>query len=531
MRALPLTLTLTLTLAAAGCGDLFKTFAPEGYACSPTGSCPPGQQCVPNERICRTPCTQTNVVGTTGGMGGANQQCADVHQNNQNGGTVTGYACDYDHFCRPSCATSGNGCSGCSGTDLCDSSVGVCRPACGDGCPASWGCVASTGSGNVMPPMICNICRPLASSTFLPPTFAPIVYYATGVNGQHTSAVAVGDLTGNGRPSVIAIDEAAQKIYVYGNNGDGTLTPPTALSPGGHPYHAAVVDLDHDGKADVVLAATPQPLLLAGNGDGTLAAPRLGPTIPTTDLVAGDFDNDGKPDVAFCGAGTRVLNLVSADGAGGFKVIASFTSPNNGASFVHVGAADFNGDKKLDLYADDQSGSLVPFLNPGGAGFSFMQGPTANFVNRIDSTAFDADGDGKPDIVSLMGSAPAGMTSTSFWILVIGGSGTGGFTGGMQTPLPGANAIAAGDFDGDRRIDAAVANQAVASKNAVEIASGTGTGLAWSATLSVMAGPSSIAVADLDGDGRPEIIAGGRSTHNVRIYLNRGTALENQPAK
>ncbi|MGZ3427652.1 MAG: FG-GAP repeat domain-containing protein, partial [Polyangia bacterium] len=301
-------LLVTLALAAGGCGDLFKSHPPEGYACSPTGSCPPGQECVPSEHICRTPCTQTNTVG---GTGGPNQQCADVYQNNQNGGNILGYACDYDHFCRPTCPTSGGGsCSGCGGTDVCDFTVGICRPPCDGGCPASWGCVAPAGS-NAMPPVICNVCRPLAPTTFVPPTFAPIVYYTAGAAGQHTSAIAVGDLAGNGRPSVIAIDQSAQKIYVYGNNGDGTLTPAVAYSPGANPFHAAVADLDHDGKADLVVAATPQPLLFPGNGDGTLAAPRLGPTIPTTNLVAGDFDNDGKSDVAFCGSGTRVLNLVS----------------------------------------------------------------------------------------------------------------------------------------------------------------------------------------------------------------------------
>jgi hypothetical protein len=512
-------LVAALVLAAAGCGDLFKTKVPEGYACSPTGGCPPGQQCVPAEKICRTPCTQTNVPGNmTGGQ--PTTQC-DIQQDNNN---PVVYGCDYDHFCRPTCnGAIGGNCGGCPGTDVCDPTVDICRPACGGGCPTGWGCVAegSNVGGGGQTTAICLGCVPLAPSTFVPPTFAPIVYYDTGVSGQHTTSVAVGDLAGNGHPSVIALDLSAKKIYVYGNNGDGTLTPPTAYTPGGSPYHATVVDITRDGKADLVVAATPQPVVLAGNGDGTLAAPALGPTIPTTDLVAGDFDNDGKPDVAFCGSGTRQLNLTTADGAGGLKVIATFNSNNNATSFVRIGAADFNGDHKLDLYTDDPSMGFTVFLNPGGSTFTFAQGPTNSATNntRIDAVAFDATGDGKPDLVSIFGSAPLDMTSTSWYFQIAAGNGPSGFNIGAQNPLPGASAIAAGDFDGDGHIDAAVADATMTSgKNAVHILSNIGTGLAYSAMFPITGGGFSIAVADLDGDGKPDIIVG--MSAGVGVLMN-----------
>jgi hypothetical protein len=499
-----------LVALAAGCGDLFKTSVPEGYACSPSGGCPPGQQCVPNEKVCRTPCTQTNVPGN--GTGGQPTTQCDIQQDNSNGSMFISYACDVDHFCRPSCNGAFNGsCGACAGTDVCDPTVNICRPACGGGCPTSWGCVAED-SGNMGggTAAICLACQPLAPSTFVPPTFAPIVYYDTGVTGQHTFSVAVGDLVGNGRPSVIAVDLSAKQIYVYGNNGDGTLAAPTAYTPGGSPYHATVVDITEDGKADIVVASTPQPVVFAGNGDGTLAAPKLGPTIPTTDLVAGDFDNDGKPDVAFCGSGTRQLSLTTADGAGGLKVIATFTNMNNAASYVRIGAADFNGDHKLDLYTDDLSLGYTIFANPGGSTFTFTPG-NANGGGaggtRIDTVAFDATGDGKPDLVAIQGSAPIGMPSTS-WSLQITTYNAGGFNSTMQTALPGASAIAAGDFDGDGKVDAAVADGVMPMNNAVHILSNVGTTLAYSATFAVARGPGSIAVADLDGDGKPDIVLG-----------------------
>jgi hypothetical protein len=500
---------VALALAAAGCGDLFKTNANEGYTCSPTGTCPPGQQCVPGEHVCRTPCTQTS----TGGMI-MSGQCDNIHQpDNGNGMNTTSYNCDVDHFCRPACnggAFTGS-CGPCAGTDVCDQTVDICRPACGGGCPTSWGCVAEDSGNGGQTAALCLACRPLTPSTFTLPTFAPVVYYGASVPGQHTFSLAVGDLAGNGHPSVIAVDLSGKKIYVFGNNGDGTLTGPTAYAPGGSPYRATVVDITRDGKADVVVAATPQPVVLAGNGDGTLAVATLGPTIPTTDLVAGDFDNDGKPDVAFCGSGTRQLNLTTADGAGGLKVIATYNAPNNSVSYVRIGAADFNADHKLDLYADDPAFGYAAFLNPGGSTFAFAQGAMNNggANSRIDSVAFDATGDGNPDLVSILGSAPIGMPSTSWSFQIAAGNSAGAFTANMQSPIPGASAIAAGDFDGDGHIDAAIADSVdTTGKNAVHILSNTGTGLAYSAMFPITGGGFSIAVADLDGDGKPDIIVG-----------------------
>ncbi|MCU1283166.1 MAG: repeat protein, partial [bacterium] len=131
----------------------------------------------------------------------------------------------------------------------------------------------------------------------------------------------------------------------------------------------------------------------------------------------------------------------------------------------------------------------------------------------------DIDGDGTPDIVAIAGSAPVGMTSNS-WYFQIGAYSVGGFNTNNQYPLPGASAIAAGDFDGDGRVDAAVADAtATTGMNAVHILSNDGTTLTWSATFPITGGGGSIAVADLDGDGKLDIVVG--MGVGIGVLMNR----------
>ena len=517
-------LVVAVALALAGCGDLFDTKAPQGYACSSTNSCPPGQECVPGEHVCRTPCTQTSTTGMIGPM--TNGQCQNI-DSGSSGSNSTGWNCDYDHFCRPACNGGGGSsmCGGCSGTDVCDTTINVCRPACAGGCPAGWGCIDFSNSG-FQTAGICVGCRPDTGTTFLPPKFADPVYYdAAGSDGA--GFVAIGDL-GGGHASLVASDDTGNRVNVYASDNTGTLAPPVAYSMGlPSPRQVVILDLTRDGKPDVVVGTvvtggSSGPVLLPGNGDGTLGAPVQGPRAANVRLITGDFDGDSKPDIAGCG-GYNELDVLTSDGAGGMKILSSITLPN--AEFQHLGAADFNGDGKLDLWGDDQRGSLSSFINNGAMPPSFGTHTGGNLVGgtRSDAISFDVDGDKKPDMV-IVQSMPGGGTSGMIDSLVIAkGDGTGGFsTSGVsnQIVLPALGQVVSGDFDGDGHLDVALLETPSNGKSNIDILSGNGATLIYSESIHIAKdGPLSIAAGDLDGDGKPDLVV-GLST-GVVVFMNQ----------
>ncbi|HEY2744918.1 MAG TPA: VCBS repeat-containing protein [Polyangia bacterium] len=432
---------------------------------------------MPGEHVCRSTCN-----GSCKSLGG-------------------GYACDGDHFCRARCDGGGGACGGCAGSEVCDTGAGVCRPACAGGCPTGWRCVGlDLVAASV--PAICVGCSPTASPTFTPPTLAPIVYYDAG-SGERTAGIAVGDLGGRG-PSVIAVDAAAGQLWVYPSDGSGALGPPIAYAAPGA-TRAAVVDVTRDGFGDVVVAATTNVLVFPGNGDGTLGSALVGATLAATSLVVGDFDGDGYDEVAVAGRGSGALGIIAGDGAGGVTLLASFGKSDG--SYVRLGGADFDGDGRLDLYADDELGAIDTWLAGSGAGVSFARGPSTSLANRGDSAVFDIDGDGGPDLALLAGGALVAMLH-----------GDGGAFGAMtDVALPGASTLAAGDIDGDGHVDLTVADQAGA---ALHVLSGDGTTLIYSAEIALVGGPDSVALADLDGDQMADLVV-GFAAGGVGVLVNR----------
>ncbi len=523
-------LALAFALIASGCSDLFtKDNAPEGYACSPTGTCPPGQQCVASEHICRVPCTQTSMGGSTGPM--QNGQCQNVHSNVYGSGTP--YNCDYDHFCRPACMGGNNGgnCAGCQGSDVCDMTVFICRPACGQtACPSTWGCVdvGNGSTGGVGTPAMCAGCRPLATTTVMPPAFAPAVFY-DGLSTS-TNPLAVGDLTGSGRADVITSDGPGKKLYVFANDGTGALAPPVAYPVSLTPFYAVVADMNRDGKNDVVVATASGtqggPVLYPGNGDHTLGAAVAGPMLPSTRFVVGDFDGDGQPDVAECGMGTSELSVVTANGTGGLKQLAAVSQPGGNTSYVRVGALDFNGDKHLDLWGDNEHGGVDAYISNGNAtSLGFNEMPTGNVPGgRYDIINLDIDGDGKLDFVVDVEDASLNAANPSN-VVIVRNLGGGSFVSNnaLNVQLPTAGLLASGDFDGDGHVDVAMLEAQSMGKANVDILTGDGTRLLWSEQISIVKGtPSSIAVADLDGDGKPDIVV-GLGSGGVAVLLNQTT--------
>lgn len=298
------------------------------------------------------------------------------------------------------------------------------------------------------------------------PAFAPPTTWAAA----GASAIASGDMNGDGRIDVITAHGGggSHGVSVLLSNGDGTFQPAANFITNTDPTGIVTGDFNGDGKLDVAVANKANNTLniLLGNGDGTLQQATLIPlsTAPYT-MMTSDFNGDGKADLAVVqvfinpatGAATILGNILLSNGDGSFN---QATFPMNGGMLV---LGDFNGDGKTDYftYATNpvQALPIIRFGNGDGT-FTDSALPFAtNGLNFLGTNMVTGDfnGDGFLDIyteyvVSSSTRSPAGFSETMAL-----GHGDGTFTVlnlPGNTGLDGQNMIV-GDFNRDGKLDVA----------------------------------------------------------------------------
>jgi len=360
---------------------------------------------------------------------------------------------------------------------------------------------------------------------FLP----PVIY---GAGGAGANIVAIGDLNGDGIPDLV-VSVTDDGVTVLLGNGDGTFQAPLYSDPGApFPFTVAIADVNNDGKPDVVVGDSYGIVgVLLGNGDGTFQPVVVYDTGAnfTKSVAVTDVNGDGNPDIIVasacvsgvnCDAGVAgVVSVLLGNGDGTFRPAATFSSGAYNASSVAV--ADVNGDGKPDLIVSNQCmasgdcssggpGEISVFLGNGDG--TFQTPATYNsggdFAYAI--AVADVNGDGKPDLVV--------SNSISGTVGVLLGNGNGTFqnavtyaSGGVN-PAPGPLVIA--DVNGDGKLDLVVANSCQGKRSCFQpgpvgvlLGNGDGTFQTPVTYKSGGRGPNSVAVGDLNGDGRPDIVA------------------------
>ena len=368
------------------------------------------------------------------------------------------------------------------------------------------------------------------------PLFAPAQDLPTF--GVGPNAAAVGDLNGDGKPDLVvalmgyAGDEGV--IDVFLGNGDGTFTLDTWYASGAEDATSVkLVDLNGDGKLDMVVAncGTDKPdscptgtdgvvAIFLGNGDGTFQTPILydaGAEAPAQVLVA-DVNLDGKPDLllGFLEGGFGVM---LGNGDGTFQPVV--VTPGYGS----IDVADLNGDGKPDLLLGSLGGPYgsVSVLLGNGDGTFVFSGSFLLSEQEIDAVASDLDGDGKLDIVTLTYNA----NKTAHYVSVLKGNGDGTFQSQVRYPKLAtvAQHLAVADLNADGAPDVVVAGfQLHSGDGQLTVLLGKGNGKLGKAVIydSGGTGSRSVTIADLNRDGRPDLIAPDYFSYDVAIFLNIG---------
>jgi hypothetical protein len=327
------------------------------------------------------------------------------------------------------------------------------------------------------------------------------------------------DLDGDGVLD-LAIANSTSSVFVTRGQGDGTFSAAAGgsfLPAGLIPKGIAAGDFDGDGKADLAVAdhGLKKLLLFRNLGGMAFAAwTQLTCGVGTSDVVAADLDGDGDVDLAEVNEDGTLLYFLN-DGHGAFGGSHLLTI---GALAQSIAAADFNGDGRLDLLASSYAQSTVTIFVNGGNGFftQFVQGPSGEGVRS--AAAGDFNVDGKPDVVT--GDFNGGTVHVLFNDAA-GPAPVECAGPDLATPPAPSQGIVL-DLDGDGRIDVATSSES--GTLSYRLADGAG-GFAPRVDLPLAGPAASVAGGDLTGDGKPELVAALPSQNAVAVLRNVGGGL------
>jgi hypothetical protein len=301
-------------------------------------------------------------------------------------------------------------------------------------------------------------------------TFKAPVFYSVTANpnaGEAPNPIVSGDFNGDGKVDLVVLLPNTNQLAVFLGKGDGTFQAAkyvTVALPSGQVFATAPMvasDYNQDGKLDVVAVTAqnygnPSVTVLEGDGSGGFSNPRTiftgGQNIVIYNLVAGDFDGDGRPDVALTAA-TGCMNGSFCDttihalyGNGDFGFDDTTVYSVSSGLFT-IGSGDLNGDGKTDLFGlnhvDTGSGveQLGVFYGNSDRTFNifFVNLPNISFGDSTnipgeltpELAMADFNGDGRMDLVANDTTYSSSNTLDAKAVFFLAGDTEGAFT--LQT--------------------------------------------------------------------------------------------------
>ncbi|HSZ54874.1 MAG TPA: FG-GAP-like repeat-containing protein [Tepidisphaeraceae bacterium] len=381
----------------------------------------------------------------------------------------------------------------------------------------------------------------------------------TFATGPDPRAVLVADLNGDGKPDLIVPSASSNSVDVLLGNGNGTFQPFQSFAAGSYPDAVAVADVNGDGELDLIVADydSANVSLLLGNGNGTFQQPVTfatgnGPVA----LASTDLNGDGKPDLVVADSADNCVGVLLGNGDGTFQAQQTFAT---GAAPVSVGVGDMNVDGKPDVVVANSGSNSVSVLLGNGNGTFQADQTFAVGINPSSVAVADVNRDGRPDILVankgsnnvgvLLGDVPPTVLSINRTIPQgpITSDGSVTYTVAFNEPVTG---VGPSDFALALSGVAATAPLVVNGSGAVYTVtvngvSGTGTlglNLVDNGSIEDAAGnplqpggvasfgppqqigtgySTGVAVADVNGDGIPDIITVG-GTAVVNVFLGNG---------
>ncbi|MFZ0393775.1 MAG: FG-GAP-like repeat-containing protein [Terracidiphilus sp.] len=355
-----------------------------------------------------------------------------------------------------------------------------------------------------------------------------VVPAADIAKSETTSVTVVNPSPGGGSSNVVFLPVSTPEANVKFSAAKGSPIPVPATN------YLAVGDFRGQGKPDLAVAQNgPSVSIYLANGDGTFTQAAGSPVeIPRApwDTIAdplmafvaiGDFNNSGKLGLALTDIDEDSVPILLGNGDGTFTTPTSFVSSGGGQP-SSLATGDFLGNGNLDLAVANSPGGLDIVLGYGDGDFN--QGPVS--ANGTLASAFmpaigDFNQDGKLDIAVTDG----GYSESANLVSILLGNGDGTFRAGPESTFAtGSNPwqIVAADFNGDGILDLAIANY---DDDTITILLGNGDGTfapAPGSPVVVGRNPFGLAAADLNSDGKLDLVVANQTDSNLSILLGNG---------
>jgi hypothetical protein len=365
------------------------------------------------------------------------------------------------------------------------------------------------------------------TTTFVDSDHLTAAVPATDVASAATASVTVvNPAPGGGRSNTVYFPVGAPEATVSFANAPNS---PIQIPEG---EGITVGDFNEDGKPDLAVAANVRIYLLLGNGEGTFSAapgsPMPIPSPPYDDfgspyagpIVTADFNHSGHLGLAV----GLIQNLAAAiflgNGNGTFAPSSATFANALGQPTSALGPADFNADGNLDLAIANEFTGQSPVVLGYGKGAFNTAGDLFTEGFPLGVAAGDFNADGKLDVIVAGGGSTVYPDSG---LAVSLGNGDGTFTQANGSPIflgKNLSAIVTGDFNGDGKLDIAVTDE---GSNAVIILLGNGDGtFGPPMTIPVGSEPDAIIAGDFDNDGKLDLAVANYGDGTITLLLGNG---------
>ena len=364
-------------------------------------------------------------------------------------------------------------------------------------------------------------------------------FLATGVDlitGTLPHNSAMGDIDGDGKSELVVTNFNSNTISVFQNTGSPgviAFNTKTDFIANASPYAITLADINVDGKLDVIVTnfvAKITVLLNTTTGNIISFAPLIEFTASgsPTGVAVSDLDGNGKPDIIVSNRNTNDVSIFENNSTGGILSFEPKSDRSTGLAPSGVTVTDLDNDGKADIAIVNETGNSVSFIrNQSIPGLILLDG-RVNFSvlgNPTEIVSGDLDGDGKPELITSNGS----ITTNSISVLV-NTSTTGAASFNTRLDYSTGSGfgrpehLAMGDLNGDGKPELVIANRGTHTLVIFENKSTIGAiSLGSFVTIPTVATPQGLSVGDVDGDKKPDIVVTSNSGNKISVLRNINT--------